>query len=71
MKKIFVILIISIFLIQLPIFIGEEINYNYRIINNSNGKYQIFDSIDYSKYGNFTITENGLIQTQDGWYYYP
>jgi len=69
-RKIICLFIFIILIIQIPIIFCEEINNHERTIK-GNDKYQIYDNIDYSRYGNFSITENGIIKTDDGWYYYP
>jgi len=69
-KKILTIFVFIILIIQIPIILSKEITCDEKILI-GNEKYQIFDNIDYSRYGNFTITENGLIETEDGWIYYP
>ena len=63
-KKIICSFIFLILIIQIPAIISKE-------TNKPNENYHVYDNIDYSKYGNFTITENGMIKTEDGWYYYP
>jgi hypothetical protein len=70
-KKIISLSTILFLLIQIPVFVSEETNCDFIKIKNSYGKYQLYDSIDYSKYGDFSITENGMILTDDEWYYYP
>ena len=70
MKKIIGIFILFLFIFQMPMTISKDFLIDGKIII-ENENYQLFDGIDYSKYGNFTLNDNGIIKTDDGWYYYP